>query len=142
MTGTGPKIVLPNRYADEVRNHPSLNFNKAFSKDFFVNYPGFDPFRQGLKDDTFIQEVVRVKLTQHLNLVTDDIVEETTDSVHDIYGEAEEWHNIVIKDTVLDLVARLSSRVFLGKNLCRNKRWLEIAKSYTVDAFVLSFILR
>lgn len=32
MTGTGPKIVLPNRFAEEIRNNPSLNFPKAFSK--------------------------------------------------------------------------------------------------------------
>jgi cytochrome P450 len=48
----------------------------------------------------------------------------------------------VLKDTILDLVARLSSRVFLGKELCRNKRWLEIAKRYTVEAFVASFLMR
>ncbi|KAH8886196.1 ent-kaurene oxidase, partial [Thozetella sp. PMI_491] len=142
MTGTGPKIVLPNRYANELRSHASLNFNKAFSKDFFVNYPGFEPFRQGLEDDSFIQEVVRMKLTQFLNLVTDDLVEETTASVADIYGENPEWSAIGLRDSILDLVARLSSRVFLGRDLCRNKRWLEIAKSYTTDAFIFSFILR
>lgn len=32
MSGTGPKIILPNRYADELRNHPHMNFNKAFAK--------------------------------------------------------------------------------------------------------------
>lgn len=32
MTGTGPKIVLPNRFAEEIRNNPDLNFPKAFSK--------------------------------------------------------------------------------------------------------------
>lgn len=32
MSGTGPKIVLPNRFADEIRNNPSLNFQKAFLK--------------------------------------------------------------------------------------------------------------
>ncbi|KAI0123763.1 cytochrome P450 [Xylariales sp. AK1849] len=142
MSGTGPKIVLPNRYADEIRNHPALNFNKAFAKDFFTNYSGFEPFQQGLHDDTLIQETVRVKLTQSLSLVTDDLVDETTASLHDIYGEYEQWQTIVLKDTILDLVARLSSRVFLGKDLCRNRRWLEIAKNYTVDAFVASFLLR
>ncbi|KAK3937466.1 Dihydromonacolin L monooxygenase [Diplogelasinospora grovesii] len=142
ITGTGPKIVLPNRFADEIRNDPSLNLNQAFSKDFFVDYPGFEPFWQGLHDDSLIQETVRVKLTQSLNLITDDLVEETTASLHDILGEGKEWHTIKLKDDVLDLVARLSSRVFLGRDLCRNKRWLEISKSYTVDAFVGSLLLR
>ncbi|KAH8198925.1 hypothetical protein TruAng_006886 [Truncatella angustata] len=142
MSGTGPKIVLPNKFADELRNNPHLNFNKAFAKDFFTNYPGFEPFAQGLKDDTLIQETVRVKLTQSLGLLTDDLVDETTASLHDIYGENDEWQSAVLKDTILHLVARLSSRVFLGMPLCRNERWLEIAKNYTVDGFTASFLLR
>lgn len=36
---------------------------------------------------------------------------------------------------VLDTVARLSSRVFLGNRLCRNEDWLNITKSYTRTAF-------
>lgn len=32
FTDTGPKIVLPNRFADEIRNHPDLHFGKAISK--------------------------------------------------------------------------------------------------------------
>ena len=40
------------------------------------------------------------------------------------------------------MVARLSSRVFLGKDLCRNERWLEITKGYTIDSFAGAYILR
>ena len=43
---------------------------------------------------------------------------------------------------MLETVARLSSRVFLGKPLCRNREWLEITKNYTVDAFTGAFMLR
>ena len=32
MTGTGPVIVLPNRYADEIRNNPLLSFTKFIMK--------------------------------------------------------------------------------------------------------------
>ncbi|KAI1388965.1 cytochrome P450 [Hypoxylon trugodes] len=142
MTGTGPKIILPNKYADEIRNHPALNFNKAFGKDFMVNYPGFEAHRLGLRDENLIQETVRVKLTQSLNLVTDDLVEETAASLHDVFGEDEAWNTRQIRDDMLEVVARLSSRVFLGKDLCRNRRWLDISKTYTVDSFLISRILR
>lgn len=114
----------------------------SYTQDFFINYGGFEPFKQGLQDDTIIQETVRVKLTQSLNLVTDDLVDETTASLHDIYGESDTWQTIVVKDTILELVARLSSRIFLGKSLCRNRRWLEIAKRYTVESFIASYLLR
>lgn len=107
-----------------------------------MNYPGFEAHRQGLKDDSLIQETVRVKLTQSLNLVTSDLVEETTESLRDVLGDSREWQTIAVRDKIMDIVARLTSRVFLGKDLCRNERWLEIAKSYTVDSFVGSYLLR
>ncbi|KAI0479144.1 cytochrome P450 [Xylariaceae sp. FL0804] len=152
MTGTGPKIVLPNRFADELRNNPSLDFNKAFAKDFMVNYPGFEPFRLGLHDDMLIQDTVRIKLTQSLGLVTDDLVDETAASLHDVFGDGDGddesdsgddgWTTRTIRTDMLEVVARLSSRVFLGPVLCRNRRWLEIAKGYTVDSFVTSRLMR
>ncbi|KAI7537669.1 hypothetical protein KC317_g18033 [Hortaea werneckii] len=40
------------------------------------------------------------------------------------------------------MVARLSSRVFLGQDLCRNEQWLHIAKNYTVDSFIAARLLR
>ncbi|KAK7950883.1 cytochrome P450 [Apiospora aurea] len=134
MTGTGPKIVLPNRFADEIRNNPSLNFQKAFLK---VRWPLEWEMRT-----TSSPKTVRVKLTQSLGLVTDDLVDETTAALRDIYGESPEWTTAVLKDGVTDLVARLSSRVFLGKDVCRNERWLQIATTYTVDSFIASYIMR
>jgi len=143
VTGTGPKIVVPNKHADELKGHAALNFPRAFAKDLFAWIPGFEGIRQGLQDDTFIQEVVRVKLTQSLGLVTNDLVDETNVAIHDLFGEDEAaWHSAAVKEQALDLVARLSSRVFLGKPLCRNTRWLDIAKNYTVDAFGTARLLR
>lgn len=81
-------------------------------------------------------------MTQSLGLITGDLVEETTASLHDIYGEGREWQTVVLKDTVMDVVARLSSRVFLGKDLCRDPRWLQITKTYTIDSFIASYLLR
>lgn len=44
--------------------------------------------------------------------------------------------------SLLDTVARLSSRVFLGDRLCRDEEWLRITKSYTVTAFQAAQALR
>ncbi|KAH7013843.1 cytochrome P450 [Ilyonectria destructans] len=142
MSGTGPLVVLPNRFTDEVRNHKDLSFNRYFDKDFFVKYPGFEAYHTGYKDGTFIQEVVRTKLTQSLALVTKDLVEEMTNATSELAGEDTNFHEITAKPFVSQLVARLSSRVFLGKNLARNKRWLEIAIGYTHDSYSAAYELR
>ncbi|OTB03468.1 hypothetical protein M426DRAFT_321828 [Hypoxylon sp. CI-4A] len=141
MTGTGPKIVLPNKYADEIRNNPLLDFNKAFAKDFMIHYPGFDGVRMSLQSH-ILPETIRTKLTQSLGLVTDDLVDETIASVYDVMGESEQWTTRLIRKDMLEVVARLSSRVFLGRELCRNRRWLDIAKTYTIDVFLTSRLMR
>jgi hypothetical protein len=131
ITGTGPKIVLQNRFADELRNRSELDFNEAFRKDFFAHYPGFDGFRASLDNPELIPSVLRVKMTQSLGLVTNHLVDEATVALQDLYGEDREWHSVAVKQHNLSLIARLSSRVFLGRPICRNEKWLEIAKNHT-----------
>lgn len=53
-----------------------------------------------------------------------------------------EPRDVLLYPAVLDIVARLSSRVFLGDKLCRNEQWLRITKSYTVTAFLAAQSLR
>ncbi|ETS84447.1 hypothetical protein PFICI_02472 [Pestalotiopsis fici W106-1] len=142
MSGTGPKIVLPARYADEIKNIPSLSLMKAFAPDFFINYPGFEGHKQSYHDDKLIQDTVRIKLTQSLGLVTEDLVDETVDSINCAIGQHPEWTSRNLKDDMTEIVARLSSRVFLGLPLCRNERWLKISKAYTMDTFIVAHVMR
>ncbi|KAK7432052.1 hypothetical protein QQZ08_001342 [Neonectria magnoliae] len=134
MSDTGPLVVLPNRFADEVCNNKSLSFNRYFDKDFFVNYPGFEAYHTGYKDGTFIQEIVRVKFTQSLALVNKGLVEETTNAIRNIIGGDTNFHEIPAEESTSALVARLSSRVFLSRGSARNKPWLEIAVDYIHDS--------
>lgn len=80
-------------------------------------------------------DIVKTKLTQSLNLVTDALVEECNDSIPTFFGDHQAWKVHDIKQDVVRIVARLSSRVFLGPELSRNEQWLRIARDYTVDAF-------
>jgi cytochrome P450 len=50
-----------------------------------------------------------------------------------------EWKEARISDCALDLVARISSRIFLGEELCRNEAWLHIMREYTVKSFKAGF---
>lgn len=45
------------------------------------------------------------------------------------------WHTISPRESLLRLVARVSSRVFLGKEICRNEDWLRVTREYTVSGF-------
>ncbi|KAK4493820.1 hypothetical protein PRZ48_015005 [Zasmidium cellare] len=143
-TGTGHRIILPNRFANEVRNDNRLSLNGAFAQDFFAHYPGFEAIKVVFEhaSNSLIQDTVRIRLTQSLGLITGDLVEEATDAVHDIFAEDDQWHIINVKNHVIELVARMSSRTFLGKPLCRNRQWLDVTSQYSVGIFLASRELR
>jgi cytochrome P450 len=42
---------------------------------------------------------------------------------------------MVVKEANLKLMARITSRVFLGEELCRNPDWLRITTTYTTQTF-------
>lgn len=53
-----------------------------------------------------------------------------------------EWHEVQLKSTVQNMVARLSSRVFLGEELCRNQEWLDLTVEATINFMKAGGMLR
>lgn len=47
-----------------------------------------------------------------------------------------------MRDTILTCIARISSRVFLGEELCRNEAWLKISREYASTMFPATDVLR
>lgn len=53
-----------------------------------------------------------------------------------------DWCDITLREQVLQVVARLSSRVFLGDEGARNEAWLKITTEYTKTAYIAAYLLR
>lgn len=77
--------------------------------------------REAFRPDGLMIDVVRIKLTQSLGLVTLDMVEESKYSIQGWFGSSEEWSTFEIKQAMLDIVARVSTRVFAGVDLARKE---------------------
>lgn len=45
------------------------------------------------------------------------------------------WHEIIPSRDVLGLISRLSSRVFMGEEMCNNEAWIKASSEYTTAAF-------
>ncbi|RYO79388.1 hypothetical protein DL766_000126 [Monosporascus sp. MC13-8B] len=81
------------------------------------------------------KDVLQKRLTPSLGLVTEDISEEATLAFKDRWTDNTEWHALDAKATLVKIIARLSSRVFLGHELCRSPAWLRITIDYTMTVF-------
>ncbi|KKY28744.1 putative cytochrome p450 [Diplodia seriata] len=131
----GPKIILPNSYANEVKSDSRLSFAKWSSKEFLGHLSGFEGFHRIL-DTPIFAETVRTKLTQALGTMTEGLCDESEQTLLEQLGEPKDWTELTLKPFVLEYIARLSTRVFLGAELCRNREWLDVFVSYTVEAFL------
>ncbi|KAH7042706.1 cytochrome P450 [Macrophomina phaseolina] len=108
-----------------------------------ADYKGFDALHVALQDGVF-SEVVRVKLTQSLAKLTPILSAEASASIEDLFPATQEWTtpDTPFYSLALQLVARVSSRAFLGERLCRDKDWLRISIAFTRDIFAAVPVLR
>ncbi|OLN83304.1 Dihydromonacolin L monooxygenase LovA 6 [Colletotrichum chlorophyti] len=137
----GETIVLPPYMADEIRNDNRLSFTD-FAKHFFqVDRLGLDAFAEGNKDSITLV-VINKDLTKSLAKVTEPLADETSLALRETFTENKEWHAIPLRSNILHLIARISSRVFLGTEVCRNEAWLNITKGYTLNGFATADRLR
>ncbi|KAH7118694.1 cytochrome P450 [Dactylonectria estremocensis] len=142
ITDLGEIVFLPIQLADEIRNDPRLSFGSAFAQDFHGSLPGFQGAAVHSYNDQILQTIVRKQLTKSIAQVIEPMSVEAVLSLSQKLGDSEEWQEIELKAVVLDVVARLSTRVFLGEELCRNEDWLRATKEYTVNFFVAGTHLR
>jgi hypothetical protein len=53
-----------------------------------------------------------------------------------------QWHTVDVEELILNLIAHISARIFVGLPLCRNKDWLRINKACTMNVFSVALIMR
>lgn len=80
-------------------------------------------------------DIQAAKFTKHLSLQMAENLETT-------WGSSSEWQDVDLKKDVLNWVARLSSRIFLGEDWTTNKEWIRVSIDYTTDTFKAIAICR
>lgn len=142
-TDSGEATVLPSqKYANEVKSDARLSFTGPLKKAMHAQLRGFDIFIRGGMDTHLVVDVVRQDLTRELGKVTGPLNEETSFVLNLLLGESAEWKEIKVMSFVQEMVARLSSKVFLGDDLCRNREWLDLTVSFTVTSMMAAGFVR
>ncbi|KAM3417117.1 hypothetical protein BST61_g8693 [Cercospora zeina] len=132
MTAGGPLILIRNKFAREVAQHPDLSLHEHIRQTFFPNYPGFEGVRIGLEGHIHeaLRETLVRRMTEALGSLVEDQLEETTCAVEQAFGDSETWVVIDAGPACALIVRRIVSRVLLGKRLGTSKRWLKISEDY------------
>lgn len=141
-TGIGCVTILPSKYASEIKNHPHFDSTKFLLQYWQAGIPGFEPYI-ALGSATTL-EVIKKNLTQNNKIaeLQPALSKETADTLRDILTDSEEWHELNWNATLLPIISRISSLVFLGPELFKNPDWLRITVEYTAKATAGARVLR
>ncbi|KAJ4419132.1 hypothetical protein N0V82_005145 [Gnomoniopsis sp. IMI 355080] len=103
--------------------------------------PGFEPYI-ALGSD-LLHDVIKLNLTQKaMSKMTEPLSEETAAALTTHLTDNEEWHEIDLNMILLRITSQVSSRIFLGPELCSNSKWLDITVQYTAKATGAARVLR
>ncbi|KAB8226878.1 cytochrome P450 [Aspergillus alliaceus] len=136
-TDLGRITLLSPKIANEIRNDKRLSLSKWTAHGFHANIPGFEVFREGSSDSCIVQSVITKHRTKRSSGVTVPLIEET--SLKHLHNFQQTIH---LQEYILGLVSRISSRVFLGPELCRNEKWLHVTREFTITIFSAIMQLR
>lgn len=54
----------------------------------------------------------------------------------------DKWHTLDLEELILNLIAHISARIFVGLPLCREPDWIRINKACTVNVFEVALVMR
>ncbi|KUI66695.1 Fumitremorgin C monooxygenase [Cytospora mali] len=130
-------VILPPRYINEIKNDARFSFTATLLKTFHGDMPGFVAFGIFSQPNRIIQYMAQQDLTRSIQKLSGALSRETDTAFTEMITDSPVWHEMVAKDVVLPLVARLSTLVFMGPDLCHNKEWINIS-TYFIIQFILA----
>ncbi|KAK2882435.1 hypothetical protein FQN49_000357 [Arthroderma sp. PD_2] len=134
-TALGKDIILNAGYVNDIKSDPHLDFSKAIMPTLLTNLSTFRHIEDAGKNEVLL-ETIKSKLTRLPAHIKKGLFEEAALVIREKFTDNEEWHEIPMKETIVEIVARVSSKAFLGEELCRNEDWLRITAEYTINLFI------
>ncbi|KAF6827222.1 cytochrome p450 monooxygenase, partial [Colletotrichum musicola] len=131
LSDVGDVIILPPQFGQEIRNDKRFSFTQRLFEDFQGRYAGFEAYKEATHQSGRLQNVVKLRLTKTLGKITGILSKEAETTIqHTLTDSKGYWHEVVLKEVILDTVSAMSGRIFVGERLGHNKQWLQTVIDY------------
>jgi hypothetical protein len=125
-------VITSGKLVEELRQATDneLSFMAAVKESFQTDYT----LGEVVHTDTYHITIIRTKLTHNLSVLFPHVHDEIVASFNDVITlSGQEWTAIPALDTVMQVVCRASSRIFVGLPLCRDPDYQKLAIQFTID---------
>lgn len=127
-------------FLEEIRKTPDSVLSQPAQANviFQIKYT----LHPALLGDYYHFDVVRKKLTHALPRILPNLVDETRYGFGIEVGSRTDWADIQVYPMISKLITRISNRMMVGLELCRNDEFLYYSGAYTKATFDAAAMLR
>ncbi|KAK7041459.1 hypothetical protein VNI00_009325 [Paramarasmius palmivorus] len=136
----GPQVIIPPTMTNWLAHQPSHILN---AKDCTFESQQFQWTLQHpeIQHNDMMDLMIKRDLAKSVGQLNDQIVDEINAAMDELFGnDTEEWKEVGIWDSMIQLVARSANRVFIS-DLCRNQEYLMSCVHWTQDIQVSAALL-
>ncbi|KAF2029035.1 cytochrome P450 monooxygenase-like protein [Setomelanomma holmii] len=121
-------VVIPPILLPELRKLPDdvLSFPKAVDRSMETKYTKI------ITDAKLSAHTIKSDLTPALTRLNPMICGEVDAAIRQYLPPCSDWTEVRMDSTLVDIVARVSGRVFVGPDLCQDPEYLECGSKYTI----------
>lgn len=134
-------VVLPRSQVNWMMDQPDriVSTHHAHNSVLYLNY---NFLGDRLAQEPWAEHVIHKSVTRNLPILVPDIQDEVERALADLLGtDTENWKSVNLWELWLELVARVTNRLLVGEEVCRDKDFLSAVIAFTEDVVKNSFFL-
>ena len=86
------------------------------------------------------RQVIQREMTRGQDSYTNDMIEEIEEALGRSWGyNTQDWEEVKVFDTMIDLISRVVCRVLVGLPLCRDEEYLQSARTFGRNVVLISY---
>ncbi|KAH6629724.1 cytochrome P450 [Boeremia exigua] len=115
-----PQVIMSKNYLDEVKNagEDILSFPLYSIQSFLLKLSG------SILPSAAATHISRIDLNKNLGEIAPAMKDECVETFKTVIPSCEDWTILKPWDTFLPTVARITGRILVGPDLCRNPEWI------------------
>ncbi|MCJ1343408.1 hypothetical protein MMC31_001601 [Peltigera leucophlebia] len=126
---TGAEVILPLSQLRWLLDQPDYILSQAEVNTEFLR-ADWTMLHPSIATGSVHGPIIRREMTKGLDTYADAVVNEIQYSLGLVWGDSTQWHEIVVYDTMLDVISRISNRALVGFPLCRNESYLRSSRTF------------
>ncbi|ETS83215.1 hypothetical protein PFICI_05091 [Pestalotiopsis fici W106-1] len=134
-------LIAATNFLDEIRKAPETHLSQPAAAE--IIFQTRHTFHPTLVHDTYHFNVVKTKVTSALAYNIPDLVHESRYAFSvELGGKSHDWKALRMYPLATKIITRISNRMLVGPQLCRNDEFLHYSGDYTRTTFNTATVLR